>query len=78
MLLADLSMPGIDGFTLMQQVRAVAGPIPAAALTAYRDADHRGRAQEAGYRLFLEKPIPVDELTKKLAELASQGPVAAA
>jgi signal transduction histidine kinase/CheY-like chemotaxis protein len=77
-LLADLSMPEIDGFTLMQQVRALAGPIPAAALTAYRDADHRGRAKEAGYRLFLEKPIPVDELTKKLAELASQGPIAAA
>src|SRR5687767_11993212 len=56
-LLADLSMPEIDGFTLMQRVRAMAGPIPAAALTAYRGADHRGRAESAGYRLFLEKPI---------------------
>jgi CheY-like chemotaxis protein len=75
-LLADLSMPEVDGFALMQQVRAVAGPIPAAALTAYRGADQRGRAEEAGYGLFLEKPIAVDELTKKLAELASRGPVA--
>jgi signal transduction histidine kinase/CheY-like chemotaxis protein len=75
-LLADLSMPEVDGYALMQQVRAMAGPIPAAALTAYRGADHRGRAEEAGYRLFLEKPVAVDELTKKLAELASQGPVA--
>jgi hypothetical protein len=32
--------------------------------------DHRGRAEEAGFRLFLEKPVAVDELTKKLAELA--------
>jgi len=78
LLLADLSMPEVDGFALMQQVRAMAGPIPAAALTAYRGADHRGRAEEAGFRLFLEKPIAVDELTKKLAELASRGPVASA
>jgi len=77
-LLADLSMPEVDGFALMQQVRAMAGPIPAAALTAYRGADHRGRAEEAGFRLFLEKPIAVDELTKKLAELVSLGPVASA
>jgi CheY-like chemotaxis protein len=61
----------------MRQVRAMAGPIPAAALTAYRSADHRGRAEEAGFRLFLEKPIAVDELTKRLAELASRGPVVA-
>ena len=71
-LLADLSMPEVDGFTLMRQVRAVAYLIPAAALTAYRGADQRGRAEEAGYGLFLEKPIAVDELTKKLAELASR------
>ena len=77
-LLADLSMPEVDGFALTQQVHAMAGPIPAAALTAYRSADHRGRAEEAGSRLFLEKPIAVDELTKKLAELASRGPVASA
>ena len=75
-LLADLSMPEIDGFTLMQRVRAMAGPIPAAALTACREADHRGRAERAGYRLFLEKPIAVDELTEKLAKLALQGRVA--
>jgi signal transduction histidine kinase len=76
-LVADLSMPGVDGFALMQQVRAVAGHIPAAALTAYRAADYRSRAAECGYQLFLEKPVPVDELTAKLAELASRGPLAA-
>ena len=76
LLVADLSMPGVDGFALMQQVRAVAGPIPAAALTACRATDHRHRAHEAGYQLFLEKPVTVDELTAKLAELASGGRLA--
>jgi len=75
-LVADLSMPGVDGFALMQQVRAVAGQIPAAALTACRAADYRSRAEEAGYQLFLEKPVAIDELTAKLAELASRGPLA--
>ena len=41
-----------------------------------RPPNHRGRAEEAGYQLFLEKPIDVDELTAKLAELALRGPVA--
>ena len=76
MLVADLSMPGVDGFALMQQVRAVAGQIPAAALTACRAADYRSRAEEAGDQLFLEKPVAIDELTAKLAELASRGPLA--
>ena len=41
----------------------------------YRGAD-RGPGRGAGFPLFLEKPIAVDELTEKLAGLASQGPVA--
>ena len=77
-LVADLAMPGVDGFALMREVQAVAGPIPAAAFTAFRGPDQRNRAQEAGYQLFLEKPITVDELTSKLAELASRGPFASA
>jgi signal transduction histidine kinase/ActR/RegA family two-component response regulator len=71
-LISDIGMPGEDGLSLMRKVRAIAGPtaqIPAVALTALARVDDRERALEAGYQLFLAKPIDLTELQTCLAEL---------
>ena len=73
-LLADLSMPGFDGFALIRCIRMLGGRsarLPAAAFSALAAAHHRQRAQQAGYQGYLEKPVRAQELTAEVARLAA-------
>jgi CheY-like chemotaxis protein/anti-sigma regulatory factor (Ser/Thr protein kinase) len=60
-LLADIGMPGEDGYSLIRRVRASAdtdvASIPAAALTALARREDRQLALQAGFQLHLPKPI---------------------
>jgi PAS domain S-box-containing protein len=75
-LLSDIGMPGHDGYELIRRVRGLApeqgGRVPAAALTAFTQSDHRQQALEAGYQLYLAKPIEPAELTAAVARLAGR------
>ena len=73
-LLADIAMPGADGFELIDRVRHEMPPdlrhIPAAALTAFSGIDSRLRILAAGFHMHLPKPIDPHELTESVALLA--------
>jgi CheY-like chemotaxis protein len=73
---ADLGMPVMDGFALIEQVRQHVDPkirtIPAAALTAYARSEDRMRALQAGFQIHLAKPIDPGELVTTIAALAKQ------
>jgi signal transduction histidine kinase/ActR/RegA family two-component response regulator len=58
-LLADIGMPGEDGYSLIRKVRALGagGDVPAAALTAYARSEDRTKALRSGFQLHLAKPI---------------------
>jgi CheY-like chemotaxis protein/two-component sensor histidine kinase len=75
-LLSDIGMPGQDGYELIRRVRTLApeqgGTVPAAALTAFAQGDHRQQALSAGYQLYLPKPIEPSELTAAVARLAGR------
>ena len=80
-LVCDVAMPGMDGYTLMQQVRARGaqrgGNIPSVALTAYAAPEDRQKALSAGYQVHLPKPFDQDELVRVIARLAdSEGTIA--
>lgn len=70
-LLSDLAMPGQDGYEMMRHIRKDRGgdALPAAALTAYADADCRSRALEAGFQEHLTKPVEPEILAATLARL---------
>ena len=72
-LVADIAMPGEDGYALVRRLRALdarAASIPAAALTALaRDGD-REQALEAGFQLHLVKPVDAATLVSAVASLA--------
>ena len=73
-LVADLGMPGMDGFELIQRIRESSDPavrnIPAAALTAYARSQDRSRALRLGFHMHLAKPIDPAELVAAVASLA--------
>lgn len=75
-LIADIGMPGIDGYELIKQIRRhEAGkrmPIPAVALTAYARVQDRMRAVIAGYNTHVAKPIETNELLTVVASLAGR------
>ena len=74
MLLADLGMPRMDGFELIQRVRASDDPavrdVAAAALTAYARSEDRAKALRSGYEIHLSKPIDPAELVATMSALA--------
>jgi PAS domain S-box-containing protein len=75
-ILADIAMPGMDGYTFIRKVRKLSkesgGTIPAATLTAYVGGKDRLKSIEAGYQAYITKPVEWDELIVIVASLAGR------
>jgi signal transduction histidine kinase/ActR/RegA family two-component response regulator len=76
LLLADLGMPHMTGFELIERVRRSERPgirtIPAAALTAYARSEDRTKALRSGFQLHLAKPVDPGELMAAMTALAKR------
>ena len=72
-LVADLGLPQIDGFELVNRIRQDPDrhvcEVPAAALTAYARSEDRARALRSGFQIHLAKPIDPGELMAAIATL---------
>jgi len=72
-LLADIAMPGEDGYSLIRTLRASPSPrqaaIPAAALTSFARDEDRQQAIRAGFQLHLAKPIDSRSLVQAVLNL---------
>lgn len=75
-LIADLAMPGMDGYALIEQVRALdpdfGGRTPAIAVTGYASPLDRLRALQAGYQNHVAKPVEPQELAIVIASLTGR------
>jgi CheY-like chemotaxis protein len=71
LVLLDLFMPGMDGFTFLQAARSAEAlrDIPIVALSAGRGNTAR-TAIQAGANRFLPKPVRLDQLLEVVEELA--------
>jgi CheY-like chemotaxis protein len=72
---SDIGMPGIDGYELLRQVRALPGAvarIPAIALTAFARSEDRTRALRAGFLVHVSKPVEPSELIATVASVAGR------
>jgi CheY-like chemotaxis protein len=68
--LADIAMPGQDGFALIQRMKDQATRrVPIAALTAYGP-EHRDRILDAGFEMYIGKPIQPPDLAMAVRRLA--------
>lgn len=72
-LVSDIGMPEIDGYSLIQQIRTLTpekgGEIPAIALTAYARVDDYERAIISGYQRHVTKPLDPEELVQAVVAL---------
>jgi PAS domain S-box-containing protein len=72
-LISDIAMPDQDGYELIRRVRSReaerGGKIPAVAVTAYAATEDRIRALNAGFHMYVAKPIDPDELIAMVASL---------
>ncbi len=75
-LVADIEMPGQDGYALIHSIRALpahsGSGTPAAALTAFARPEDRWRALDAGFQLHLAKPVEPLGLAIAVAQLAGR------
>ncbi|NDJ18631.1 PAS domain S-box protein [Myxacorys almedinensis] len=69
LLISDIGMPDLDGYDLIQTVRASGSTIPAIALTAYASDGDQQRAIAAGFQQHLSKPVNPDDVIAIALEL---------
>lgn len=68
--LLDIAMPGIDGWTLARRIRAMEGGagIKLVAVTAFGDADARASSRKAGFDAHVTKPVEPEVIPAVLAQ----------
>ena len=62
----DLKMPGIDGMEVLRQVRKAYPNIQVIILTGHGTEKHEEEAKRLGAFDYLEKPVNLDVLVKKM------------
>jgi ATP-binding cassette subfamily B protein len=76
-LVADVGLPGMDGYTLLRSVRRLEAErgtplserVPAIALTGFAEVSDRARAVLAGFQAHLAKPVDPAELVESVERL---------
>jgi CheY-like chemotaxis protein len=71
-ILSDINMPGMDGLTLLREIKTRRPDLPVMMVTAYGDDEHRRHAAEAGALQFLSKPVDFDFLKEQLRQLTTE------
>ncbi|SEO06170.1 PAS domain S-box-containing protein [Duganella sp. CF517] len=75
LMVSDLGMPEVDGYGLLDRIRALGpaqgGNLPAIALTAFARSEDRVRALSSGFMAHISKPVEPAELISKVAAMGA-------
>ncbi len=76
LILMDISMPDMDGYTLTAQIKAMPKftKTPIVAMTANVMRGDRERSLEAGCDGYIQKPIDIDTLTSQIERYIKRNP----
>jgi CheY-like chemotaxis protein len=70
LVLSDIKMPGMDGFELLEEIRALGpdagGSVPVIAMSAFFSQTDRKRIRHADFRACLPKPFTPDKLVETI------------
>ncbi|GEM_PF-1497371 len=67
--ITDLHMPRLDGFGLVDHVRALPHPAPVVMISGTWTAEERARASELGIARLHSKPVDLAQLVRDVEEL---------
>ena len=70
-ILSDINMPGMDGLTLLRQIKSHRPDLPVMMVTADGDDERRRLARDYGAAEFITKPVDFDLLKAQLRRLPS-------
>jgi CheY-like chemotaxis protein len=68
-ILSDINMPGMDGLTLLREIKRQKPDLPVMMVTAYGDDERRRHASEYGAAQFITKPVDFALLKEQLRQL---------
>jgi len=71
-ILSDINMPGMDGLTLLREIKQRRPELPVMMVTAYGDDERRRLAGDYGAAEFITKPVDFDLLRSQLRQLAAE------
>ena len=66
LILSDINMPGMSGLELLPKAKVMRPDVPVIMITAYGDAETKGKAFENGAEALLTKPIDFAELRNEI------------
>jgi CheY-like chemotaxis protein len=69
-ILSDINMPGMDGLTLLGEIKQQWPDLRVMMVTAYGDEERRRMAGERGAAKFLAKPVDFNYLKQQLLQLS--------
>ncbi len=71
LVISDIEMPRMDGFTLLKEIRATKNwqNLPVAMLTSRENDQHRQKAQDLGANAYFTKPFVPEKLLSAIASL---------
>jgi CheY-like chemotaxis protein len=74
LIISDISMPGMDGYELLQKLRAMPQlkKVPALALTGFGSKCDISRAHQEGFAEHFTKPLDIDKLLETIKALTNQ------
>ncbi|MBY4726106.1 MULTISPECIES: sensor histidine kinase [Burkholderia] len=78
LVMTDLNMPGMDGYTLARVLRAQYPELPVVAVTAHASAAEHARCAEAGIVAVLVKPVLLETIDRTVRRHAHAVPARAA
>jgi CheY-like chemotaxis protein len=71
-IIADIRMPGFNGLTILEGLRARGWKLPVIVMSAFGDDEIRKRVRELGGAVFFSKPFEPVDLERAVEELYAQ------
>ncbi len=72
LVITDMAMPGMEGTELAQKIYEIRPKMPIILCSGFSEKIDLDKANRFNIKAFIDKPIPIDDLTTKVRELLDQ------